>query len=273
MRYLFFYIECANCDDGKGKICTFGYILCNSDFCELESDDIIINPDAPFHLKGRRDKRDISLSYSEEVFLSAPKLPYFWDRIISFLHQDDTQVWGYATINDINFLLAESNRYGLAFPDLVYYDAQALYADYKSVKDVMGLERAVGEQGVTVGDEHNSLDDARFTMIVAKSVCESMGLNLCDIVPLSPRVKGRVIGGEKSQDHTPKKAIYDKLKQELYSRKVEFGTLDIETVKQNRDKSFHVYSKERRILHNYVTNDTKSSTIGELLKGITFDEE
>ena len=100
-----------------------------------------------------------------------------------------------------------------------------------------------------------------------------MGLNLCDIVPLSPRVKGRVIGGEKSQDHTPKKAIYDKLKQELYAHKEEFGTLDEVTVKENRDKAFHVYSKERRILHNYVTNDTKSSTIGELLKGMTFEEE
>lgn len=272
MNYLFFDIECANCDEGKGKICTFGYLLTDDNFNELNSDDIVINPDAPFHLTGRRDKRDITLSYGEEEFRKAPKLPHFWDKIIGLLTAPDTTVWGYATVNDINFLLAEAERYSLDFPDLVYYDVQAMYADYKSVRDVMGLERAVGEQGVTVGDDHNSLCDARYTMIVARAVSESIGLKLHDIIPLSPRVKGEVKGGEKIFSTTPKKARYEEIRAELYKRGVEYGTKALDEVRKIRDTAFDVYKKQRRILHNWVADDTRSSTIGELLKGFNFEE-
>lgn len=272
MNHLFFDIECANCDGGKGKICTFGYVITDEEFNELQSEDIIVNPDAPFHLTGRRDKRDITLSYSEEVFKKAPTLPHFWGKIVGLLTTPDTLVWGYATINDVNFLLAEAERYSLDFPDLVYYDVQALYADYKSVNDVMGLERAVGEQGVTVGDDHNSLLDARYTMVVAKAVCENIGLNLCDIIPLSPRVKGEVKGGQKLFSKTPKKARYEEIKSELYKRGVEYGSKTAEEVNKARGTAFDVYKKQKRILHNYVTDNDKSSTIGELLKGFNFEE-
>lgn len=272
MNYLFFDIECANCDEGKGKICTFGYVITDEVFNELVCEDIVINPDAPFHLTGRRDKRDITLSYSEEEFKNSPKLPHFWDKIVGLLTRPDTLVWGYATINDINFLLAEADRYCLNFPDLVYYDVQAMYADYKSVNDVMGLERAVGEQGVIVGDDHNSLCDARYTMIVARAISENIGLKLHDIIPLSPRVKGEVKGGEKLFSTTPKKARYEELKAELYKRGVEYGLKTIDEVKKVRESAFDVYKKKKRILHNYVSDDDRSSTIGELLKGFNFEE-
>lgn len=272
MKYLFFDIECANCDEGKGKICTFGYLLTSEQFDLIESEDLVINPDAPFHLTGRRDKRDISLSYTEEQFKKAPTLPYFWDKIIDLLTLPDTQVWGYATINDINFLLAEAERYSLTFPDLIFYDVQALYADYKSVKDVMGLERAVGEHGVQVGEDHNSQSDARYTMIVARAICENMGLLLHDLIPLSPRVKGEVKDREKLLSTTPKKQRYEELKAEIYKKGVEFGNKSLEEAKKNRQNAFDVYRKQKRILHNYVTEERKSATIGELLKGFSFKE-
>lgn len=272
MNYLFFDIECANCDEGKGKICTFGYLLTDENFQVLEQEDIVVNPDAPFHLTGRRDKRDITLSYTREEFLNAPKLPHFWDKIVGLLTEPDTMVWGYATVNDINFLLSEAIRYSLVFPDLVYYDVQAMYADYKSVRDVLSLERAVGEQGVEVGDDHNSLCDARYTMIVARSMATNLGLKLHDIIPLSPRVKGEVSKGEKILSTTPKRAKYDEIKASLYQRGVEFGEKTIEEVNNARDSAFDIYRRQKRILHNYVTVQTKSSTIGELLKGFDFEE-
>ena len=52
MQYLFFDIECANCDGGNGKICSFGYVLTDENFNEIEKEDIIIDPKAPFHLRG-----------------------------------------------------------------------------------------------------------------------------------------------------------------------------------------------------------------------------
>ena len=39
MKYLFFDIECANCFDGKGKICEFGYIQTDENF----EDNAIVN--------------------------------------------------------------------------------------------------------------------------------------------------------------------------------------------------------------------------------------
>ena len=49
MRYVFFDIECA--DGGKGSICSFGYVICDEEFREIESDDIIINPDSAYKLR------------------------------------------------------------------------------------------------------------------------------------------------------------------------------------------------------------------------------
>ena len=46
--YLFFDIESANCYGGEGHICSFGYVICDSDFNVLEMDDIVMNPEAPF---------------------------------------------------------------------------------------------------------------------------------------------------------------------------------------------------------------------------------
>ena len=118
MKYLFFDIECANCDHGKGKICSFGYVLTNEKFEVVESKDILMNPDAPFHLTGRRDKRDIVLGYTEQEFLSAPKFPEFYDQIFSMITDSNILPIGYAVVNDVNFLQAECERYSLSMPDL-----------------------------------------------------------------------------------------------------------------------------------------------------------
>ena len=52
MNYLFFDIECANCDGGNGKICSFGYVLTDTDFNVLEYKDLLIDPKAKFKLNG-----------------------------------------------------------------------------------------------------------------------------------------------------------------------------------------------------------------------------
>ena len=49
MKYLFFDIECC---DGN-HMCSFGYVIINSDFEILEKRDLVINPEKVF--KPRRD--------------------------------------------------------------------------------------------------------------------------------------------------------------------------------------------------------------------------
>ncbi len=79
MRYVFFDIECA--DGGKGSICSFGYVITDEHFHELESADIIINPESRFYLVGRSKRPDIILSYSEAEFRKAPKFPVYYQKI------------------------------------------------------------------------------------------------------------------------------------------------------------------------------------------------
>ncbi|MBQ2715011.1 MAG: hypothetical protein IJF76_05235 [Clostridia bacterium] len=274
MKHLFFDIECANCDEGRGKICSFGYVLCDEEFNILDSRDIIINPDAPFHLTNRRDKRDIVLSYSEETFLNAPKFPHYAKEIYELLSDKDSCVWGYAVVNDVNFLISESQRYNLYLPDFCYFDAQLLLSDYKSVKDVMSLERAVLELGISVQEEHNSLEDAMNTMYVVKNICKNLGLSLKNVVRLSPRVKGAVVGGARVQtDGTPKKKVYLDIKEEIYNLPIEYGEESEAVVRENRQKAFNVYNAKKRLLHNYDSGVKASATIGELLGDIFKEEE
>lgn len=44
MNYLFFDIECANCFEGKAKICEFGYVLINEQFEIIKKELFLINP-------------------------------------------------------------------------------------------------------------------------------------------------------------------------------------------------------------------------------------
>ena len=46
MKYLFFDIDCANCNDRRGKIYSFGYIIADEGLNVIESEkDIVMNPD------------------------------------------------------------------------------------------------------------------------------------------------------------------------------------------------------------------------------------
>ena len=42
MEYIFFDIECANCFNGDGKICSFGYVITDRFFNILEKEDIVL---------------------------------------------------------------------------------------------------------------------------------------------------------------------------------------------------------------------------------------
>ena len=55
MNYIFFDIECANCQNGQAKICSFGYVITDESFTVLEKEDWIVNPKAPFLLTGHRN--------------------------------------------------------------------------------------------------------------------------------------------------------------------------------------------------------------------------
>lgn len=179
MRYVFFDIECA--DGGKGSICSFGYVICDEEFREIESDDIIINPDSRFYLVGRSKRPDLHLAYPESVFRKAPLFPHYYERIRSILEAEDQIVMGHSVQDDAAFLCKSCERYGLPPLKFKFADSQSLYADHIGQKGQVALDKACDAFGIPKDHKiHKSEDDARATMRLVSEICKAKGKTLPD---------------------------------------------------------------------------------------------
>ncbi|MDE6189428.1 MAG: 3'-5' exonuclease [Clostridia bacterium] len=185
MNYLFFDIECANCFGGKGKICSFGYVLADMNFNIVEQKDILINPDSKFHL-GRADGEGIELGYPKEEFLKSPKFDYFYDRIKAILEDENVIIFGHSVINDINFLLAECVRYRKPYFTFKAYDTQVLHRHFMPDSKENGLGKICASFEIDVENLHRSDYDAYLTMSVAKKLCESRGVSMEQLLEECP---------------------------------------------------------------------------------------
>lgn len=211
MKYLFFDIECANCDGGRGKICSFGYVLTDTSFSVIESEDIIINPHAPFRLRsyGKEQKSYIELAYPEEIFRAAPDFSFYYERIKSLLNADNVMIFGYAPENDAGFLAAEFERYSLPCVDFEFCDVQRIYK--RHIKNEGGnqfsLVHACEDLGVASPEtEHKSVDDAMATMRVLKRICFEEGRGAPELVDIFSPCKGELIHGNLEVGYFKKKA-------------------------------------------------------------------
>lgn len=177
MRYVFFDIECA--DGGQGSICSFGYVITDTDFHVLEKRDIVINPDARFHLAGRSKKPDLVLAYTKAEFKKAPKFPHFYEEIRAILEAEDQVTVGHSVRDDVNFLCKACRRYSLPSLKFSFRDTQRMYADYIGCKDQISLDHACEAfQIEKPHDVHKSDDDAFATMQLAEALCRETGTSL-----------------------------------------------------------------------------------------------
>ena len=177
MRYVFFDIECA--DGGKGSICSFGYVITDAFFNELESDDIVINPESRFRLAGRSKHPEILFAYTEEEFRKAPSFPNFYQRIRALLEREDQLVIGHSVQDDVNFLCKACERYRLPALRFRFMDSQSLYAHVYERDGQIGLDRACEEFSIEKpADVHKSEEDARATMHLVEKICSSNRVDL-----------------------------------------------------------------------------------------------
>ena len=199
MNYLFFDIECANCDDGNGKICSFGYVLTDGSFNVKEYTDLLIDPQARFKLRGYGKKSYIQLAYPEEAFYNSPPFEHYYERIKSLLTMEDTLIFGYAPDNDASFLRSEFERFRLDEIDFVFYDVQHLFKSVVKTDDpnMCSLSRACEMLMIdTAFITHKSCDDAYATMLVLKALCAASGKSADMLVSENPRVRGHLKNGE-----------------------------------------------------------------------------
>ena len=139
MKYLFFDIECANCNDRRGKIYSFGYIIADEGLNVIEDEkDIVMNPDV--------DKWDWYvlkniLAYSKKDVESKSKFNKHYNKIKRLLEDKETIVCGFSVKDDVGYILDECERYKLEPIKIRFFDIQRLEAKI-SGSDNKGLGEA-----------------------------------------------------------------------------------------------------------------------------------
>jgi hypothetical protein len=197
MKYVFFDIECANCFQGHGKICSFGYVITDERFKILEKKDILINPHSKFHFFGRKNRPGIVLGYDEKTFNSSPDFIHFYKKIRSILTAKHCMNFGFSVLSDASYIKSECTRYAKEMFDYEFIDIQQIYTDYKGLENPSSLIKCASEYGVTESqDVHKSDDDSYFTMRVLKGLCEETGLSVNELIEKYPLCKGWCKDGE-----------------------------------------------------------------------------
>lgn len=188
MNYLFFDIECANCYGGRGKICSFGYVLTDENLNILEKEDLIINPRSSFNLGP-----DLKLAYTKAEFKEAYPFTAYYDHIGALLEYDDYVVLGYSIENDANFLRSDCKRYELPCYEFDFYDVQCMVMQIFGLKNMPSLQKALEFFGMSENqDIHKSDDDAYMTMLAMKGACQYLGITPTELIERYPIAKGRL---------------------------------------------------------------------------------
>ncbi len=186
MNYCFFDIECANCYGGKGKICSFGYVLTDEHFRVLEKKDIVINPRSSFNLGP-----DLKLAYTKAEFRQAPPFPDFYDEIGALLEYPEYVILGYSIENDCNFLRADCKRYDLPCFDFPFHDVQCMVMQMFDLQNMPSLQKALEFFGMHEDQEiHKSDDDAYMTMLAMKGACQHLGITAAELLDRYPVAQG-----------------------------------------------------------------------------------
>ena len=197
MEYIFFDIECANCFQGRGKICSFGYVITDEQFNILEKNDILINPHSKFHLFGHKNQPGITLGYDFETFRHSPDFNYYYKTIRSILTKPNAIKFGFAVMSDAGFIKSECERFSKEQFDYDFIDVQRIYTELKELNNTPGLIKCAQEYGVTDSQEvHKSDDDSYYTMRVMKGICQELNLSAPQVIEKYPHCKCMVVNGE-----------------------------------------------------------------------------
>lgn len=178
MKYLFFDVECANCQNGEGKICSFGYVLTDEGFKVLKKKDILVDPAAKFMLGNARVGKGIKLAYPLFRFQRAFTFPHYYKEIKNLLEDKETICFGFAVFQDVSYISYSCRRYGLPVIDFSFFDIQRFEKMLNHRNNSSGLDSLVEEYGLTSYTYHRSDDDAMMTMEVLRELLRRSGLGM-----------------------------------------------------------------------------------------------
>ena len=169
--YLFFDIESANSSGGMGHICSFGYVLTDSEFSIIETDDIVMNPRSFFEERLLTKGSDCQLAYRESYFLKQPDFTHFYERIRHLLTAPHCVPVGFAVRNDVDFIVCACMNFSLPQIEFFAYDIHFIVNRLND--DHAGLAGWIERYGIDVSQlqAHKSSDDAMMTMLLAQKIC------------------------------------------------------------------------------------------------------
>lgn len=193
MKYLFFDIECANCFNGIGKICEFGYVITDESFNEIGRDLLIINPRTEFDWYVAKKM----LAYNLATYRAAQDYCHYFDQIKELFVNKDIMVFGHTTESDIKYLNDEARRYGLQYFTCNFYDAKFMYNTFAGLSSKsFGVAKICDELGISrPKHEHRSVDDAYATMLIVKEICSRMNISVIELIERCEDCKGETSNG------------------------------------------------------------------------------
>ncbi len=197
MEYIFFDIECANCFQGRGKICSFGYVITDEKFNIISKEDILVNPHSKFHLCGHGNHPGITLGYDEKTFKSSPDFNHHYGKIRELLTKPGRLIFGFSVMSDAGYIKSECERFKREIFDYSFIDVQRIFTDLKGLDNTPSLIKCAHEYGVLESqDVHRSDDDSYFTVRVLRGLCEETGLSPLELIEKYPHSKCWCKNGE-----------------------------------------------------------------------------
>ena len=254
MRYLFFDTESANRFNGISKMCSLGYVLTDEAFNIIESDDIIINPEARFDKAIIRDV----LYYSESYYIRGKTFPELYDRIVSLF--EGSIIIGHAVDNDIEILNDACMRYELPYISSKFYDTQLIYMWYKDLDDFGALPSlsnvAIDLKIENQDQKHRSLQDARITMQALKKICECESCSIEYILKRYSYIDGDNINGKMTLNR-PVREDNNRIKRS--NSKIYYSYINNIKIANNKNSSLN--GKEVAISNSYEYTHFKEMLI------------
>lgn len=176
-NFVFFDCECANTFDGVGKICSLGYVVCDSELNVIESEDVVMNPECEFDWYLFSGKGDIKLAYSKDYFRTRPNYERYYKAIKKLLTTGNRYIAGFAVGNDVGFVNDACGRYNLPYIQFRAFDLERyLERKYNEKKKLVQWAESFGVN-VAKFQGHKSVDDAMMTMLCLKTECMRSGMD------------------------------------------------------------------------------------------------
>ena len=255
MNFVFFDIECANCLNGEGKICSFGFVKTDEHFQVLKKKDILIDPDAPFLLGNAKRGDGIRLAYPLFRFRNSFTFPHYYKEIKTLLEDKNNICFGFSVRQDVAYLISTCRRYSLPMINFSFFDIQQFEKELYQRKNCSGLDSLVEQFHVQKYTYHRSDDDALMSEEVFASILKEKEIPLSE---LSSHYEECFFDTERMVNLLNERKIA-KEKKRIYQEKVEKLFINEKVDYTGYDK--HFYKR-----HFFFSNKVISENIDKLLE-------